>query len=82
MERIRELISTWTPFVFVVALTQIVLYHMSGQVRDWEPAFYSFLPLAFFFVAIRTHRMEGELRDIRKRVALLQGGSVGPHGTD
>ena len=63
----------WLPFAFAVYLCYSTLWRLSGsEMKVWEPAFYSFLPMCFFFVGVATFRMEREIRELRAVVGTLQ----------
>ena len=72
MKRFRETVITWLPFAYAVGLCYIVLSSLKGDMRFWEPAFYSFLPMCFLFAGFGAHRTRKELRELREKVAKLE----------
>ncbi|MGE5095388.1 MAG: hypothetical protein ACM3SO_09635 [Betaproteobacteria bacterium] len=72
MKLIREALLDWVPFAFAVGLCFIVLSSLAKDMRFWEPAFYSFLPMCFLFAGFGTHRMRRELRELREKVGRLE----------
>jgi hypothetical protein len=69
----------WLPFVFAAYLCYWALWRLSGSdTKVWEPTFYSFLPMCFFFVGVVTFRMEREIRELRSVITKLRtNGTVG-----
>jgi hypothetical protein len=43
----------------------------------WQPAFFSFLPMCFFFVGANTSAMQREIQELRKQVTDLQEKGAG-----
>jgi hypothetical protein len=74
---IRERIIDWIPFAFAVYLCYSTLDHASRDLKWWEPAFYSFLPMCFFFVGFVLYVTRGEVRELRRTVAELRA-AAGP----
>jgi hypothetical protein len=73
MNTLRQKFVHWLPFAFAVFLCYSALWRLSGSdIKAWEPAFYSFLPMCFFFVGAITFRMEREIRELRDAVASLK----------
>lgn len=70
--RMMEAIPSWIPFASAMALCYIVSSGFGPGMRSWEPAFYSFLPMCFFFVGVNLHMMGRELRSLREKVARLE----------
>ena len=69
-------ITHWTAVAFCVFLSLIALVGSvtSGTSSWWQPAFFSFLPMCFFHVAVVTTQIHRELSELRKRVAELEQG--------
>lgn len=66
-------LSHWIPAAFCAFLSAIALTMQIGpDAGAWKPAFYSFLPMCFFFAGAVTFQMHREIRDLRKQVADLQ----------
>lgn len=69
----RLAIQIWIPFVFSLALSGIVLLTglaaNIGNVHPAFPAFFCFLPMAFFFVANATW---ANYRALEKRIEELE----------
>jgi len=71
-----EALQPWLPFAFAIFLGRLALSnHAPGDMKVWEPAFYNFLPMCFFFVGVLTYRMRREIVDLRGAVARLQAGA-------
>ncbi|MGA2140458.1 MAG: hypothetical protein ABSH14_16490 [Verrucomicrobiia bacterium] len=65
----RQMIGFWLPAVFCAFLAYIAL---SSSDESWRPAFFSFLPMCFFFVGMALMQMHREVRALRDRVAELE----------
>ena len=66
-------ITHWIPAAFCACLSLIALSMQIGSDSGaWKPAFYSFLPMCFFFVGAATSQMQREIRELRKQVTELQ----------
>ena len=64
-------IAHWLPAIFCGFLSLIAL-NASIDAKGsewWRPAFFSFLPMCFFFVGNVTFQMHRELRELRQRLA-------------
>ena len=72
MKSIHETLIAWLPFAFAVGLSFLVLSSLRQDMKFWEPAFYSFLPMCFFFGAFALHRTMKEVRELREKVAQLE----------
>jgi hypothetical protein len=70
VKRLSLLVSFWLPFVFAVLLCGLALVSREAA---W-PTFYSFLPLAFVFVAFAFGRLLGEIRRLEEKVRSLEAG--------
>lgn len=71
--RKMSICAFWAPFVFCAALSGIVLgcfAHGTGEAV--LPVFYSFLPMAFFFVGAASHASHRELKELRFRLDKLE----------
>lgn len=78
MKRMGEFMLPWLPFVSALYLCYSTLSHIApSELKVWEPAFYSFLPMAFFFVGAGVHYMQREIRELRSTVARLQAAGQG-----
>ena len=76
MKNILEILQASTPFALAVFLGQMALSnHAPGAMQPWEPAFYNFLPMCFFFVGALIYQMGREIRTLRGAVAQLQAGA-------
>ena len=73
MKTLLETLQPWIPFAFAASLSYLALSNIAPRdMKAWEPAFYSFLPMCFFFVGAVAHRMTREIRELRGAVAQLQ----------
>ena len=73
MKTLRSLVLHGLPFLFAIFLCQFILSRIPGsEMKSWEPGFYSYLPMCFFFVGVVTFRMEAEIRELRDTVEALQ----------
>jgi hypothetical protein len=64
VKRLSLSVSFWTPFVFAALLCLMALMLPEAA----ELPFFSFLPLAFMFVAIAFGRLYSELRRLEQKV--------------
>ena len=77
MKNISEFLGPWIPFVFAVYLCYSTLFRVAQtDVKSWEPAFYSFLPMTFFFVGTAIFHLWREVRALRSTVAALQAATL------
>ena len=68
------------PFAAATYVCYSTLGHIEpADFRFWQPAFYSFFPMAFFFVGAVTYFTRRELRELRSIVDELRG-TVPPAG--
>jgi hypothetical protein len=66
-------ITHWIPAAFCAFLSLLALSMQTGSDSGaWKPAFYSFLPMCFFFVGAVTSQMQREIRELRKQLTELQ----------
>jgi hypothetical protein len=73
MKRIGEFLLPWIPFVFAIYVCYSTLSLIAPtDLKSWEPAFYSFLPMSFFFVGAAIHYLWREVRSLRSTIAALQ----------
>lgn len=70
----QDIVLGWLPFSFAMYLSHSTLAHIApSDLEDWEPAFYSFLPMCFFFVGMIVVVLRHEIRELRDAIAKLQG---------
>jgi uncharacterized membrane protein len=80
MRRFVAFLLPWMPFAFAVYLCNSTLSHIAtSEMKVWEPAFYSFLPMAFFFVGAVVYLMQREIRELRGIIAKLQAAAPSGH---
>jgi len=73
MTRMREKIAPWTAFALCAALSTITLVTLTRPgATGWEPTFYFFLPMCFFYVGVVMAGMTKEIRELRQRIAKLE----------
>jgi hypothetical protein len=73
---LRDVGMSWLPFVFAIYLSHSTLSHISrAELKDWEPAFYSFLPMCFFLGGWASFVNRLEIRRPRDTVAKLRASS-------
>jgi hypothetical protein len=67
-------IAHWTPAAFCafISLTALFTSMRSPDSGWWQPMFFAFLPMCFFFVGLVTARTQHELRELQKRLADLE----------
>jgi hypothetical protein len=66
-------IAPWTGFAFCAFLSGLALFgFLDRDSRWWQPAFYSFLPMCFFYVGSVLASQNKELRELRQRLAELE----------
>lgn len=66
-------ISHWMPAAFCAFLSLMALALQTvSDSRAWQPAFFSFLPMCFFFVGATTSHMQREIQELRKQLTDLQ----------
>ncbi len=78
MKQTLQSIGHWTPAVFCAFISLTALFASSSHPDAgwWKPAFFSFLPMCFFFVGSATWQMQKEIRELRKPVTDLQSKQV------
>ena len=79
MKKLAEYLLPWTAFIFATPLCLSTLSHIEpADKRFWQPEFYSFLPMSFFFVGIVIFLLWREVSALRSTVTALQAkvGSV------
>ena len=74
----RLFILCWLPFALALIDSYIVLNAATGMM-PWEPAFYSFYPMTFFFVGFALYSTQRELRDIRDELVALRTTRIAEH---
>lgn len=71
---LSDLVISALPLVAATPLSLNTLSHIPrADLKDWEPAFYSFLPMCFFFVSLAMFLNRREIRQLRDEVANLSG---------
>jgi len=68
-------IAPWIPALYCAVLSAVVLIvHLKSGANSsaWEPGFYCFLPMCFFFVGSVTAQLHKELKELRQRLAVLE----------
>lgn len=80
MRKFGAFLMPWVPFAFAVYLCHSTLSNIApAELKSWEPAFYSFLPMAFFFVGAVVNFMQREIRDLRAAIAKLEASAQDGH---
>jgi len=73
MKKMQRVLVHWLPFSFAGFLCYSTLWRLvSTDMKWWEPAFFAFLPMCFFFAGVTTSRLESEVRRLQEEVAKLQ----------
>ncbi len=68
----QDIAVSWLSFVAALAVSLTTLSHIGrSDLKDWEPAFYSFLPMVFFFVGWSIFLGRREIRDLREKVTRI-----------
>ena len=71
---VQDIVLSWLPFALAVSLSHSTLSHIARtDLKDWEPAFYSFLPMCFFFGGLVSFVNRLEIRKLRDTIATFQG---------
>jgi hypothetical protein len=79
MKKVSEFLLPWLPFASAAYLCLSTLSHIApSELKSWEPAFYSFLPMAFFFVGAVAYHMQREIRELRRTITKLQAPPLAP----
>ena len=71
VKRFWSSVQSWLPFLASAYLCYSVLAFRDAAL----PAFYSFLPMAFLFVAVAFGRVNHELRQVREKLKALEATS-------
>jgi len=72
LEHAKDIVLCGVPFAFAIYLCALPLNQIAPTgLKYWEPAFYSFLPMCFFFVGAATYLGRRELRELRAIVGSL-----------
>jgi hypothetical protein len=77
MKNSLKYFNLWLPCVYAMALSGLVLYGWSRSpisLPPGSPAFFAFLPMAFFFSALSTQnhvsRLERRIEGVEKKAGL------------
>ncbi len=72
----KKAAGPWVPFVFCLVLCGIVMFTLvkTGNIGPAFPAFFCFLPMAFFFVAVAVTQIRKELKRMSDRMDQLEEG--------
>jgi hypothetical protein len=62
-------ITFWVPFGFAAMLSALMLWNREA---GW-PAFYSFLPMVFFFTGTAFMELVRRIRKLEDRIRMLEG---------
>jgi hypothetical protein len=70
----KKTIVSWVPFGFCVFLCGLVMFVLvtTGKIETAYPAFFCFLPMTFFFVAMATTHIMKELKRLSDRIDQLE----------
>jgi hypothetical protein len=69
----EDILISWLSFVAAIVVSLTTLSHIArADLKAWEPAFYSFLPMVFFFVGWGIFMSRREIRDLRETIADLR----------
>ena len=72
----QDVVFSWLPFAFAIYLSLSTLSHIARtDLKDWQPAFHSFLPMCFFFGGVVSFVNRIEIRRLRNTVATLLASS-------
>ena len=73
----QDMVLSALPFAFAAYLSWSTLSHLARtNLKEWEPAFYSFLPMCFFFVGLVVFISRREIRELRNTIAKLSTPAV------
>jgi hypothetical protein len=73
MKKAAQFVLPWLAFIYAVYLCYSTLGRIPpSQAQYWEPAFYSFLPMCFFFAGTAIYVMGRDIRELRKKIAELE----------
>jgi hypothetical protein len=70
----RELIGFWFPFAFTAFLCAMVMHGRLTGSDTGLPAFYCFLPFAFFHLGVAHMETSKRVRSLEARVKQLEDG--------
>jgi hypothetical protein len=80
MKKAALFMLPWLAFVSALYLCYSTLEHIPpSRARYWEPAFYSFLPMCFFFAGAAIYVMGRDIRELKKKIAELEAGPNALH---
>ena len=69
----QDIAISWLPFAFALYLAHSTLSRIARtDLKVWEPTFYAFLPMCFFFVGIGLFAGRHETRQLREAIAKLR----------
>ena len=68
MNRRSIRMAFWIPFAFSIVVAALGLVSRDPA----NPAFYAFLPMTFFFVALAFGRVDAEMRRLEEKVDALE----------
>jgi len=76
MKKVSRFVLPWLAFISALYLCYSTLSRIPpSQTHYWEPAFYSFLPMCFFFAGAAIYVMGREIRELRQKVVELEAGA-------
>ncbi len=67
-----DLVLCALPFAMASYLCNVPFDRVDPGMRYWEPAFYSFLPMVFFFVGAVVFFTRREMRELKERIDGMQ----------
>ena len=72
----RKVTLPWVPFVFCAFLSGMVMVmlKLTGHMEWAFPAFFCFLPMTFFFVAVALVDLRKDLKHLSDRIQQLEEG--------
>jgi hypothetical protein len=76
----NDVVLCWLPFAATTYLCTIPFERADPGMRYWEPAFYSFLPMGFFFVGAVAFLGRREIRELRTKLNGLRSDLPVQHG--
>ena len=70
----KKTIVPWVPFAFCVFLCGLVMFTLTktGRIETAYPAFFCFLPMTFYFVAMAVGQTRKELERLSDRIDRLE----------
>ncbi len=74
----KKTLAHFAPFAFCAFLSGIWFVgsaFLGAGSSAWQPAFFCFLPMCFFFVAANTMQMRKELEELRQKVTDMERGT-------